>query len=335
MMCHSHDGELVPAAHETFGPAVLRRPLRRIRVAGVIGLLDHARLILGRQQRQERRHLVVPRAIPVRLRVRAFVVSRPVRLRIGRVAGMHVAARPFLELLRRRLLLRAAALRRFGEQRLVVLLRRLERIRAHDRFARIVAVAMTPGGRRRPVVADRGRRVRAPLLLDAGRAVAAEIAWVRPELAVLVEVLRGEHVDGQRLHALRRRAVMRGADEIVPRAARDGAVREHDRDRRARDFVLAQVRGERPAAADALEAGSRRSAGPPRPLSRELPPRKWPPFEGSYASDFPVTYANLSLKGCRDASEGDLRNPCRIRHLPSASVNYGASLLAATAPRHC
>ncbi len=126
--------ELVPAAHEAFGPAVLRRPLRAIRDAFVIGLLHHALLILRREQRQDRRHLVVPHPVPVRL--------------TGRVAGMHVAAVPFVRQRRVGLLRRAAALLRLREQRLVVLLRRLERIGAHDRLARIVAVAASPRGRR-------------------------------------------------------------------------------------------------------------------------------------------------------------------------------------------
>ncbi len=106
-------GRFVPAAHEAFGPAVLRRPLRFVRVAVVIGLLHEARLILRRQQRQNRRHLDVPHAVPV--------------LVVRRAAGVHVPTRPLFQRFCARLLLRAAALRRLGEQRRVMLLRGLER----------------------------------------------------------------------------------------------------------------------------------------------------------------------------------------------------------------
>ena len=128
------DRGLVPAAHEALGPAVLRLPVRDVRVAAVIGLLHEVLLILRRQQRQHRRDLHLARLVPA-LGRGAAVAARPLVAGHGRV----------------RVLRRAAALRRLGLQRLVVLLRRLERIRAHDRFARIVAVATSPARRRRPL----------------------------------------------------------------------------------------------------------------------------------------------------------------------------------------
>src|SRR5690606_36789979 len=103
-----------------------------------------------------------------------------------------VAAAPFAGHGRIRVLRRAAALPRLREQRLVVLLRGLERIRAHDRLARIVAVAVPPSGRRRRIVADDARPAPepGPLLLERARAVTAEVARVAPQRAVRVEVLR-------------------------------------------------------------------------------------------------------------------------------------------------
>src|SRR5690606_16522125 len=126
------------------------------------------------------------------------------------------------------------------EQRLVVLLGGLERIRAHDRLARIVAIAVAPRGRRRRIVADQAGAVRAPLLLERDRAVAAEVARIAPEVAVLVEILGREEIDLERLDARRGVAVAGGADAHV--RIEGGTVRaERDRDIRADDFVLAQI----------------------------------------------------------------------------------------------
>ena len=61
-------------------------------------------------------------------------------------------------------------------------------------------------------------------------------------------------LDGQRVDALRRCTVVRGTDELIPSAARNGPIRERDGNRGTGDVVFAQVGGERPAAADALEA---------------------------------------------------------------------------------
>ena len=155
---------LVPAAHEPFRPAVLRRPLRRIRVTVVIRLLHHALLVLGRQHRQDRRNLHVPHPKPVL---------------VFRARGMQVTPRPLARHGRVRVLGGAAAPARLREQRLVVLLRGLERVRAHDRLARVIAVAITPRRRRRRIVAD--QPILAPEILERGGAVAAEVARVAPE----------------------------------------------------------------------------------------------------------------------------------------------------------
>src|SRR5690606_13077805 len=135
--------------------------------------------------RQDRRHLIAAHPVPV-------LVAR-------RDAGMAVHARPFAGHGRVRVLRRAAALLRLREQRLVVLPRRLERVGAHDGLARVVAVAMAPRGRLRRVVADERLALSAPELLDARRAVAAEVARVAPELAVLIEIVGREQVSRQRL----------------------------------------------------------------------------------------------------------------------------------------
>src|SRR5690606_23384123 len=92
-------------------------------------------------------------------------------------------------------------------------LRGLERIRADDRLARIVAIAVPPSGRRRRIVADDARPAPepGPLLLERARAVTAEVARVAPQRAVRVEVLRREDVDGQRLDS--------GGDVAVPCAS--------------------------------------------------------------------------------------------------------------------
>src|SRR5262249_34863968 len=137
-------------------------------------------------------------------------------------ARMHVAAVPLVRQRLVRVLRGTAALLRLGEQRLVVLLRRLERIGAHDRLARIVAVAVAPRGRARRLVADHAL-ARGPLVLDRGRRIAAEVALVGPERAVLVKVLGRVEVGLQRLDARRVIAVAGAADERGRRRLRTGS----------------------------------------------------------------------------------------------------------------
>src|SRR4029079_1988012 len=196
-------------------------------------------LILGSKQRQDRRHLVVTHLVPI----------------VVREARMRVAAVP---LVRQRLISvggRAAALLRLGEQRLVVLLRRLERVRADDRGPRIVAIAVTPRGLRRPRLADELRAVRSVLLFDRNWAVAAEIAGMGPEILVFVEVLRRIEVDRERRHALGRLTVARGADEVADLDRCEVPGRgENDRETRADVFLVGEVGRERSGTADALEA---------------------------------------------------------------------------------
>ena len=152
-----------------------------------------------------------------------------------------------------------------------MLLRRLEAVRAHDGVARIVAVAVAPRGRARRIVADRhDARVPAALCLDGPRAVAAEVARVAPERFVLVEILRREEVDGQRLDAGRARAVprrpfvallrlaVRPGARRAPRADDEIVVGIHLEPREIGDGILARNRAdERRGAADALEADVR------------------------------------------------------------------------------
>ena len=121
-----------------------------------------------------------------------FCAARPAR------SGRSVAGHRRVRVLRR-----PAAAARLGEQRFVVRLRGLERVGAHDRLARIVAVADSPRRRVRggSLPIDRRRRWRRAASRQPMRAVAAEVARIPPERAVLVEVLRREEVDGQRLDA--------------------------------------------------------------------------------------------------------------------------------------
>src|SRR5690606_9863669 len=112
----------------------------------------------------------------------------------------------------------------FPDQRLVVLLRSLERIRADNRFARVVADAMTPGGGGRVTVLDGAwtARVVTPGRVERDRAVAAVVALVHPEVAIEIEILRGEDVALKRLYAGRCLAAgRRGTGRVVPRG--DGA----------------------------------------------------------------------------------------------------------------
>ena len=186
-------------AHEALGPAVRARPLRRVAAGVVIHLLDEALLVLGREQRQISRDLQDGAVVP-RGGFRA----------LARIARSSPAASP--------------ACRRSGrprarllQQRRVVLLGGLERVRAHDLLARIVAIAEAPRGRSRRIVADQRNLVRAPDLLEADGRVAAVVAPVGPELAVLVEILGREDVVRQRLHARRHCAVARREDRHVVR----------------------------------------------------------------------------------------------------------------------
>src|SRR5690606_23369068 len=124
-------------------------------------------------------------------------------------------------------------------------------IRADDRLARIVPIAEPPRRTPRRILADQADAVTAPKILERGRAVAAEIARVAPQLTILVEVGGREDIDLERLDAFRRLAGPRRADEAVLRAARIVADPSH---RRARELELVQIGNQRSAAADALEA---------------------------------------------------------------------------------
>ena len=182
-----------PLPHVALRPAVGLRPL----VGGVdtlvIELLHHPLLVRRGQQRQHRRHLagahVVPHA-PLH-RQELAVGAVPLGHRLVGVPG------------------RAAAPLRVGHQRLVVLLRRLERVRAHHVLACPVHLAVAPAGRGGWSGAD-ARIIRARTGAAAAHVrhlaggIAAPVPLVHPQVLVLVEILAGEQVPGQRLHALRR-----------------------------------------------------------------------------------------------------------------------------------
>src|SRR5688572_1277549 len=117
---------------------------------------------------------------------------------------------------------RPAAVLRLRDQRLVVRVRGLEGVRTDHPGARIVAVAVSPGRRRRRPVAN---DLAAPLPLETKRAVAAEVTLVGPERAVGVKVLRREDVDWKRLNPRRRGAVAGRADKLNGAAPRAGSRR--------------------------------------------------------------------------------------------------------------
>jgi len=162
-----------------------------------------------------------------------------------------------------------------------MLLRGLERIGTDDGLARIVAIAIAPGGGARRIVTNRCTEDRAALHLQSFRTVAAEVARVLPQLAVLVEVLGGEEIDRQRLHPggcravpggaelerrlassrRRRRATQRkphGTDERIAAQLLERALQFLGfREREAREFRARQRDRKGCAAPDALEAGVR------------------------------------------------------------------------------
>src|SRR5688572_31348731 len=96
----------------------------------------------------------------------------------------------------------AAATAGLLEQCLVMLLRGLEGVRAHYAHARVVAVAITPRRRLRRLLAD--QRILAPEILERCGAVAAEVARIAPQLAILVEIRRREKIHRERFDAGRR-----------------------------------------------------------------------------------------------------------------------------------
>src|SRR5690606_5975535 len=177
---------------------------------------------------------------------------------------------------------RTAARPRLGEQRLVVRFRGPEFVRAHDLLARIVAIAEPPRRRSRRIVADQRHLVRAPDLLETDRRVTAVVPRVEPERLVLVEILRREDVDRQRLDSRRHVAVTRGVDRRIPRRyARPGPVpfalgaddvgRYVRVGRPAADALLREARGVPCGGADAAE--HRRQSATSHASIHRPPPR--------------------------------------------------------------
>ena len=203
----------------------------------MIHLLHVALLILRCEQRQDRRHLVGPPDDPLRW-LREFLRQRSSRAAFStaaehkiQVAG--IAAVPVGQCVLG-VLGRSTTHLCFCEQRFVVFTRRLERVRTDDCFAWVVALAVTPGCRLRVVVVERpgAARIVAPDRVEGDRAVAAVVPLVHPEVAIGVEVLRGEDVARQRLDAVRRLpAGGRRAGRVVPR-------------RHSADEVVSRVTGE-------------------------------------------------------------------------------------------
>ena len=166
----------------------------------MIDLAHHALLIFGRQQRQQRRHLVGAGVVPDAPSLRHILAVSPVPF-----------GHRFVGVLRR-----PASRFRVGHQRLVVILRGLERIGAHDVLARPIHLAVSPARRPGRIAADsRVGRARAGAAAahvgNLPRGVAAPVPLVRPQRAILVEVLGREHVHGKRLYAVGRLPVPRRA----------------------------------------------------------------------------------------------------------------------------
>ena len=182
--------------------------MRRID-AFVIDLQYHALLVFRRQQRQYGRHLVGAPVIPNAAAVRNILAVCPVPLR-HRFVGV---------------LRRSASRLRVGEQRLVVLLRRLERIRTHEVLARPIHVAVSPARRYRRIAPDSriGRGLAGAAAAHIGnlsRRVAAVVSFIQPERFVLVEIFGREHVERQRLHAIGRLAVPCRPFAVTPHIGR-------------------------------------------------------------------------------------------------------------------
>ena len=208
----------------------------------VVLLLHHPLPIFRREQRQDGRHLVVPHAVPVR------IAWREPRVHVAPVPLAGHRGMTYAESGRR-------ACASF-EERLVVLARGLELVRAHDGCARVITIAVAPGRRRCTCVTDQPCAVRAPLLFDADGTVAAKIAGIAPERAILVEILGREQVDGKRRHARGGVAVAGRAHEGSRCIARRRTTWRPERPlhRCADDLVLPQIGCERRASAYALEA---------------------------------------------------------------------------------
>src|SRR5690606_28871296 len=92
---------------------------------------------------------------------------------------------------------RAAATLRFCEQRVVVFLGGGEFVGTDDGFLRQVLVAEAPGTVGR-IVRQRWWKQNALLHFSGERAVAAEIAWIAPQLLVGIEVGTVEQIARQR-----------------------------------------------------------------------------------------------------------------------------------------
>src|SRR5690606_17330410 len=162
---------------------------------------------------------------------------------------MLVDARPFPRHRGISVLRRSAAAARLLEQRFVMLLGGLERIRAHDRLARVVALAIAPCGR--SGIDGRSAASALPEILDRDRAQAAEVARIAPEPSVGIEVAGREEV------ALERDDAFRGV-----RRSRRSAAAETEAEPEATEAasrVVARVVQQRRRAPDALETDVGRS----------------------------------------------------------------------------
>ena len=103
----------------------------------------------------------------------------------------------------------------------------LESVGADDGFTRIVAVAEAPGHRAGRIVTHGvAAGVGATGGLDGHAGVAAPVAWVHPQILILIEIFRGVDINRQGFHTLRNCAVacgngvqetkhLDGADELI------------------------------------------------------------------------------------------------------------------------
>jgi hypothetical protein len=161
---------LRPPSHEAFRIAEGRIPLRGIGDGFVIHQLHHSLLIFRREQRKHCRRLAhSPNPFRTVIGVLvALVITVPVRQRRSGVNGW------------------AAFRFGCGEQRLVLLLRRLIWVRAQNIFALEVGVAVSPRCSSRRIGAGAAHR---PKLFQIPRDVAPVVPFIHPVVFVFIEVL--------------------------------------------------------------------------------------------------------------------------------------------------
>src|SRR5690606_37104006 len=120
-----------------------------------------------------------------------------------------------------------------------------------------VAIAEPPRCRARRIVANQAVPIAAPQVLERRRAVATEIPRIAPQLAILVEIVRSEDVDLERLDTFRHLPCTRGAEDPVLGTTRIVGAPAG----RSDHVVLVQICKQRRPAPNAFETGVRNTLG--------------------------------------------------------------------------